>query len=123
VCWSVLRVCGRGSVLCLALLRDVVIGQGGARMGRVLTFVVGGIAVLVWVTAIFAWLSAHRLDTTPFVLFVGTIVGNGIPGLITLFKTFAVHESVKVVEENTNGKMTAQFEAIEQKIDEKMGGE
>lgn len=98
-------------------------------MGKLITFVVAGVALVVWVTGIFVWLSAHRLDTTPFVLFLGTVVGTGVPSLINLWNSFATHKAVKdtaetmtQVEANTNGKLAEQFQDVKDHIDQ-MGGE
>lgn len=105
-------------------------------MGKLITFLVAVVAVVVWVTGIFVWLSAHRLDTTPFVLFLGTIVGTGVPALINMYKSFELHKDVKVVQQgvdeakeaalqteiNTNGSLKEQFREVKAKIDQ-IGGE
>ncbi len=98
-------------------------------MGKLITFAVAGVALVVWVTGIFVWLSAHRLDTTPFVLFLGTVVGTGVPSMINMWNSFATHKTVKdsaetltQVEANTDGNLTQQFQEVKDKIDQ-IGGE
>ena len=87
--------------------------------------IVAVVVIVIVAMGIVGYLSLHKIDTQPFLFGFGIIAAPALGILYNNFKTSEIANKVDnvatkvdTIEENTNGKLTAQFAEVHSKIDE-----
>lgn len=85
--------------------------------------IIAALVIVLTGIGIFGYMSIHGLDTKEFLYGFGVLCAPTLAILWNNFKTNEIAKKVDKIDQQTNGNLTAQLDAIPAKVVEELGGD